>query len=147
MSLRLAPITLKAASGYISAFHRHHIPPQGWKFGIAAKEGDRLVGVVVVGRPVARGWDQQTVCEVTRLCTDGTRNACSFLYGAARRAAAAMGYKLIVTYILDSEPGTSLKASGWSFVRMTAGGSWDRSSRPRKDKAPTVPKQLWEAKL
>lgn len=145
MSLSLRPLTFAQAKAYIAEKHRHHKPPVGWKFGIGCYDGEELKGVVCVGRPVARGFDDGLTCEVTRLCTDGTKNACSMLYGAARRAALAMGYKRIVTYILDTELGTSLKPSGWSFVHKTAGGSWDTPSRRRTDKAPTCPKQLWEA--
>lgn len=139
------PIKRDEAREFIARLHRHHGVPAGWKFGIAAYQGDRLVGVVTVGRPVARMLDDGETCEVTRLCTDGTQEACSFLYGRARRCAFEMGYKRIITYILDSEPGSSLKGAGWQFVRETKGGSWDRPSRRRTDKAPTVKKQLWQS--
>lgn len=104
---------------------------------------DMLVGAAIIGRPVARMVDPSKVVEVTRLCTDGTKNACSFLYGASARAAKALGYERIQTYILDSESGTSLKASGWTFSHMTKGRSWSTESRPREDKHPTVDKALW----
>ena len=144
MSLRLEvrPITFKDACDFIAQHHRHHRPPRGHKFSIAAW-ADKIVGVAVVGRPVARGLDDGLTAEVTRLCTDGTPNACSLLYGAARRVAKAMGYRRIVTYILASEAGGSLRASGWSKEADTAGGSWSCPSRPRKDKHPTEPKQRW----
>jgi len=116
------------------------------KFAIGACDATgTLVGVVVVGRPVSRRLDDGVTAEVTRLCTLGGANVCSFLYGAARRAARAMGYQRVLTYILGSESGTSLKASGWKFVRLAGGGSWSRTGRPRHDKAPTEIKQLWEA--
>ena len=140
------PISLKDACSYINQNHRHHKAPQGWKFGISAVKNGVVVGVVIVGRPVSRMLDDGLTAEVTRLCTDGTRNACSFLYSAARRAALAMGYKRIITYILASESGASLKAAGWSFVRRAGGGSWSRPSRKREDNAPLEEKQLWEAK-
>lgn len=143
--LTARPVTFKEACAYIAEFHRHHKPPQGWKFGIAAIKGGVMVGVVCVGRPLARLLDNGRVAEVTRLCTDGTKNACSFLYSAARRAALAMGYEKIITYILESESGGSLKAAGWQFVRLAGGGSWSRDSRKRTDKAPLETKQLWEA--
>lgn len=143
----LQPISLREANAFIATHHRHHRPVVGAKFALAAVVGggSELAGVVVVGRPVARGWDHTAVAEVTRLCTTGGRNACSFLYGAARRVALAMGYRRVITYILASEPGTSLKASGWRFVRLTDGGSWSCPSRARTDKHPLEPKQLWEA--
>jgi hypothetical protein len=108
-------------------------------------ESDRLVGVVIVGRPVSRHRDDGVTLEVTRLCTDGTRNACSFLYGAAARAAFALGYSRIGTYILKSEPGTTLKAAGWKLIGETPGRSWSVPSRPRDDKHPIEPKLLFEA--
>jgi hypothetical protein len=100
-----------------------------------------------VGRPRARRIDQINTVEVLRLCTDGTHNACSFLYAACRRAAKELGYERIITYILDSESGTSLKASGWNYCYTNSGGSWNVPSRPREDKAPICPKKLYEAKL
>ena len=145
MALDIRPLTFAQAKSYILEKHRHHKPPISWKFGIGCFDGNDLVGVVCVGRPVARMLDNGLTCEVTRLCTNGTRNACSMLYGAARRCALAMGYKRIITYILESEPGTSLKASGWRFVKLSGGGSWSRPSRGRKDKHPLDKKQLWEA--
>jgi hypothetical protein len=104
-----------------------------------------IVGVVIVGRPVARMLDDGKTLEVTRCCTDGTHNACSMLYSAARRAAKALGYKRIITYILATETGGSLKAAGWRLVGPAGGGSWNRTGRPRKDKAPIIGKVMWEA--
>ncbi len=143
--MRAVPLSLKKASEFIAKHHRHHKPPQGYKFAVGAEVNGEIVGVVVVGRPVARMLDDGLTAEVTRLCTTGIKNACSFLYAAARRTAIAMGFRKIITYILGSEPGTSLKASGWKFVRMAGGGSWSRPSRGRTDKAPLEQKQLWEA--
>jgi hypothetical protein len=136
------------ANLFVSLWHRHHKPAQGDLFRIAAIDADGLmVGVVQVGRPVARGFNGQNVCEVTRLCTDGTRNACSFLYAAAARKARRMGYGKIITYILADEPGTSLRAAGWTHEADTDADSWNRPSRPRIDKAPTCPKQRWAKEL
>lgn len=145
MSLTAIPITFEDAADFVRLHHRHHTPPQGHKFSIGAMDGDKLVGVVIVGRPVARRRDDGMTLEVTRLCTDGTRNACSFLYGAARRAAFALGYRRIGTYILKREPGTSLAAAGWKLIGETPGKSWSVPSRPRADKHPIEPKLLWEA--
>jgi hypothetical protein len=110
-------------------------------------ENGALVGVCIVGRPVARRIDQERVVEVVRLCTDGTKNACSILYAAARRAARELGYERIITYILEAEPGTSLVASGWSYEMTTPGDSWSQPSRPRVDTHPLGPKQRWGAVL
>lgn len=102
------------------------------------------VGVAIVGRPVSRHRDDGLTAEVTRLCTDGTKDACSFLYGAAARAAFALGFKRIGTYILAKEPGTSLTAAGWRLIGETPGRSWSVPSRPRVDKHPLQKKLLFE---
>lgn len=147
MPLELQPITKKEADAFIRQHHRHHKPPVGWKFGIAVNDGQKVVGVITVGRPVARGLDDGWTLEVTRCCTDGTPNVASKLYGAACRATGALGYKRLVTYTLITEPGTSLKAAGWKDLYNTRGGSWNCPSRPRVDTAPTGQKTLWEAPL
>lgn len=145
MRLELQPVTYQEACAFIAEHHRHHLPPQGWKFGIAVNNGRRVVGVVTVGRPVARGNQDGYTLEVTRCCTDGTKNAASMLYGAAWRAAKALGYRRLITYTLAEERGTSLVAAGWRALYQTAGGSWDCPSRPRVDTHPTGQKTLWEA--
>tara|TARA_R110000868_G_scaffold87274_6_gene244245 strand:- start:2767 stop:3204 length:438 start_codon:yes stop_codon:yes gene_type:complete len=141
----LCPIGLDEANAFVAQYHRHHRPVVGHKFSIGASQEDRIVGVVIIGRPVSRHRDDGVTLEVTRLCTDGTRNACSFLYGSARRAAFALGYRRIGTYILASEPGTSLTAAGWKCLGERGGGSWSVPSRPRVDKHPTETKLLFEA--
>src|SRR5438128_1978674 len=109
--LALIPLTLAAANAFVGAHHRHHRPIQGHKFSLGAGKDGQLVGVAIVGRPVSRMRDDGLTLEVTRLCVlPGTKNACSFLYGAVARAAFALGYHRIGTYILASEPGTSLRA-------------------------------------
>lgn len=138
------PLELDEANAFILRLHRHHGAVVGHKFSIGAALGDAIVGVAIVGRPVARMRDDGLTLEVTRLCSDGTRNACSFLYGASARAAFALGYKRIGTYILASENGASVKAAGWRMIGMAGGGSWSRSDRPRVDKHPTQGKLLFE---
>lgn len=117
----------------------------GCKFCLAVGDGEEIHGVAIVGRPVARGNDNGLTLEVTRVATDGARNACSMLYGAAWRATRALGYRRLITYTLDTESGTSLRAAGWRVIGKTKGGSWDCPSRPRVDKHPTQPKLCWEA--
>jgi hypothetical protein len=143
--LSLAPLDFATAAAFVAQHHRHHTPPIGHKFSLGALHGDKLIGAVIVGRPVARGRDDGATLEVTRLCTDGTRNACSFLYGAAARATFALGYRRIGTYILQSEPGTSLRAAGWKLIGERGGGSWTTPSRPRVDDHPLQTKMLFEA--
>jgi hypothetical protein len=146
--LSLRPIAFKDACEFIATLHRHHRPPQGHKFSIGAQApSGELVGVACVGRPVARMADDGYTAEVTRLCTDGTPNACSLLYGAAARAAKAMGYRRIITYILEGETGASLRASGWRRDGAAGGGSWGRDSRPREDNHPTERKTRWSRDL
>ena len=148
MSLRAAWIPKHQADLFVALHHRHHKPAVGDYFRVAAiDEAGQIVGIAQVGRPVARGYTDRMICEVTRLCTDGTRNACSFLYARAARMARRKGFKKIITYILDTEPGTSLRAAGWEYERTTQGGSWDCRTRPRRDKAPTCPKQRWAKNL
>jgi hypothetical protein len=145
MSFLVIPVSLADANDFVDRLHRHHKKAQGHKFSLGAEREGVLVGVAIVGRPVSRIRDDGRTLEVTRLCTDGTRNACSFLYGAARRAAAALGYKRIGTYLLSSEDGASVKAAGWQWVSHTTGRSWTCPSRPRTDKHPTVDKELYES--
>lgn len=106
---------------------------------------DTIVGVAIVGRPVARTLDDGWTLEVTRVATDGTKNACSALYASAWRAARAMGYQRLITYTLPSEGGASLRAAGWRTVHRTKGGNWNTPARPRVDTEARLAgqKQLW----
>lgn len=148
MSLQLQPISLKEACRFVTDHHRHHEAPTGGLFAVALNDGETVVAVAIVGRPVARLLADGYTAEVTRLCAlEGTPNACSKLYRACQKAASALGYRRLITYILKEEPGTSLKAAGWRYVGIRGGGSWDRSAvgRPRVDTHPTGQKHLWEA--
>jgi hypothetical protein len=138
-------LELAEANAFVREHHRHHKPVVGHIFSLGAALEGRIVGVAIVGRPVARLRDDGVTAEVTRLCTDGTRNACSFLYGAAARAAFALGFKRIGTYILSTEPGASLMGAGWRLIGETPGRSWSVPSRPRVDKHPLQKRLLFEA--
>ncbi len=142
--LQLAPVTLRAARAFVADHHRHHRPPQGGLFAVGAESEGELVGVAIIGRPVSRHLDDGWTAEVTRLCTDGTRNACSLLYGAAWRAARALGYRRLLTYTLAKEGGASLRAAGWRVVGQTKAEGWSRRERPRIDDHPTQGKLRWE---
>lgn len=121
---------------------------EGFKFAIGLTDPTgTLLAVAAAGRPVARRLDSGLCLEVTRLCTTGTKNACSRLYGAVARVAKEMGYQKVITYTLQSEPGTSLKAAGWDCVAETPGKSWDVPSRPRKDTHQLGPRLRWERTL
>ena len=142
--LQLQPITFPEAAEFVTRYHRHHSAPVGWKFGIAVSANDAVVGVVMVGRPVARRLDTGWTLEVTRCCTDGAHNAASMLYGAAWRATKALGYRRLVTYTLPSESGSSLRAAGYVNLYTTPGRSWSVPTRPRVDTHPLGQKLLWE---
>ena len=141
------PISLRDANEYVRQHHRHHKPVAGHKFSIGCEADGELVGVIIVGRPVSRYLDDGFTLEVTRLCTNGAKNACSFLYGAAARAAAAMGYKRIITYTLESENGASLRASGWICQGKAGGLRWTGKRQPKEDQYPAQMKLRYEKQL
>lgn len=145
--MEITPINFEEANAYVSAFHRHHKPMQGCKFCLAVSDGDKVVGVAIVGRPVARMLDNGWTLEVNRCCTDGTKNACSMLYSSAWKAAKALGYKRLITYTLPEEGGASLRASNWKCIGLKGGGNWNVKSRPRIDTDELLrgQKLLWEA--
>lgn len=122
--LKIKHVELRDANMFVLEHHRHHKPVQGHRFSVGVYDNDKLVGVAIVGRPVARGCDARTTVEVTRVCTDGTKNACSILYAACARASKELGYSKIQSYILDSESGTSLRASGWIVDGHVRGRAW-----------------------
>lgn len=142
--LDIVPVTLAEANAFVEQHHRHHKPVVGHKFSIAATDGEQIVGVSIVGRPVSRYMDNGLTLEVTRLCTDGTHNACSMLYAASWRAARAMGYKKLITYILDTENGASLKAAGWKCIGKAGGLRWTGKRRPTVDLCPAQMKIRFE---
>lgn len=144
MTLEIVPISLKDAFMFVDNHHRHHAAPRFGLFAVAVAASGEICGVAIVGRPVARMLCDGWTAEVVRLATDGHRNACSKLYSAAWRAARAMGYRRLVTYTLQSEPGESLRGAGWRCVGEAGGGSWSRKDRPRIDKHPTQVKLRWE---
>ena len=142
--LEIVPMTLREANAYVEQHHRHHGPVLGQKYSIGLSDGEKIVGVAIVGRPVSRHLDDGWTLEVNRLCTDGTKNACSMLYAAAWRAARAMGYKRLVTYILESENGASLRAAGWKCVGQAGGLRWTGERRPEVDLYPAQMKIRFE---
>jgi hypothetical protein len=146
MRLEVVPISLDEANAFVQMHHRHHKPVLSHKFSVAVAESEIVRGVAIIGRPVARGNDDGWTLEVNRCCTDGSRNACSILYGAAWRAAKALGYRRLITYTLPEEGGTSLRASGWRLLGLRGGGNWNTPARPRIDTAAALrgQKLLWE---
>lgn len=147
MRMEITPINLDEANAFVAKFHRHHKPVVGCKFCIAVSHEGLVVGVSIVGRPVSRHLDNGWTLEVNRVCTDGTKNACSMLYGASWRVAKELGYKRLITYTLPEEGGASLRASNWKLVGLRGGGNWNTKTRPRVDTAEFLrgQKLLWEA--
>ena len=145
--LSLVPISLKQANTFVAAHHRHHKPVTGHKFSIGCEAEGQLVGVVIAGRPVSRYLHNGLTPEVNRLCSTGEKNVCSMLYSAAARAAKAMGYRKIITYTLDTEPGTSLRAAGWSCAGPAGGERWTGQRRPAADLYPAQRKLRYEKTL
>lgn len=130
--VRAFPVNITEARMFVARLHRHNKPPLGGLWAHGAAVGAKLVGVAIVGRPIARMLNDGWTVEVTRLCTDGTRNACSQLYSAAARVAREKGYRKIITYTLATEPGTSLRAAGWTLAaEVTGAATWSRPSRER----------------
>ncbi|WP_119697019.1 XF1762 family protein [Microbacterium halotolerans] len=144
--LRVVPVDLATAKAFVTAHHRHHEPPVGHKFSVGVARGDQLVGVAIVGRPVSRVIQAEArTLEVIRTATDGTHNANSMLYGAARRAAFALGYDCLITYTQEGETGASLRAAGYRVIaQRPPRKGWDTPSRPREDRGDYVARTLWE---
>lgn len=142
--MEIKPLTISSANRYVKDFHRHHNPVIGCKFSIGVFEQDIMHGVAICGRPVSRFLDNGLTLEINRLCTDGTRNACSMLYGACCRIAKHMGYKKVITYILASENGASLKASNFILEADNVGGvQWTGKRSARDNGVPKELKQRW----
>lgn len=142
----VVPLELAEANALVESWHRHHKPSQGHRFSIGAIDAAGVLhGAAIVGRPVARmAGSPRDVLEVVRLVTDGTENCCSILYAAAARAGAAMGYRRIQTYVLNSESGTSLRAAGWQDEGEAGGGQWKHTDgKARRTDQPTETKRRW----
>ena len=143
----LVPVELDEANDYVRRFHRHSRRTPGWKFGVGIAERDELRGVAIAGRPVARGLDNGYTVEILRVCTDGVPNGCTRLYGACCRAAAALGYRLAVTYTLDTELGASLRAAGFHRVADVDERQWSCDARPRLERDLVGGKIRWARRL
>jgi hypothetical protein len=142
--IEIKPCSLKEANKYVTAYHRHHKPSAGHKFSIkVVDENDVTRGVAICGRPVSRYLDNGEILEINRLCTDGTYNACSMLYGACARIAKDMGYRKIITYILLSENGASLKASNFICEGEAGGEIWTGKRSGRDNGVPKERKTRW----
>jgi hypothetical protein len=151
----LRPCELSEASAFVTRLHRRHRKPVGHRFSLKSVLDGVTVGVVIVGRPVSRHQQDGETVEITRLCTDGTANACSFLIGAAKRAARALGYRRMISYTLDSEPGAAWKASGMEQTGTVSGAAWKHTAYDvaplfgvnRNNDHPLCDKRRWEIRL
>lgn len=148
-NLEVVPVPWREARAFVAQHHRHCPPPAGWRYGAGVLNGSQLIGVIIVGRPVARAIDHRQVVEVNRLCVrtdipqDLTWNACSLLYGWAAREAKKRGFKRVITYTMEHEPGTTLRAAGWKVDGTVRPKVWSTPARPRAQRSPTVAKTRW----
>src|SRR2546423_3826056 len=144
----IVPCTLEEANRFVRQVHRNHGTVLGSRFCLAIADRTGTVrGIAIVGRPSARLLDDTQTLEITRVATDGFKNACSMLYAAAWKAGKAIGYRRLVTYTLMTEPGSSLKALGWRYVKNRSGKSWNRGKRSGKrhdPHPPSIKKTRWE---
>jgi hypothetical protein len=144
--VKLVPISIREANRYVLYWHRHNEPTQGALFALGAEKDGELVGVAIIGRPPQGLQDGRTV-EIRRVCTNGTRNACSFLYGRARRAAAALGYQHVITYNRQDESGASLRAAGFEQTALLPARDWAKENvkRRRVNRTQPFPRARWES--
>lgn len=141
-------VALKEVAPFINRYHRHHLSPQGCNFALCVRLGDEIIGAVTAGRPVSRYLDKKNILEITRACVKpGYRNLCSYLYSHMTRVARDLGYEYVITYTLDTEDGSSLKAAGFTHAYTSRSGSWNCKTRPRSTRAPEGPKKLWQYAL
>lgn len=146
--LTVQEIAFRDACALVNMHHRHHGSPVGHLFSGGVFDGAVLCAAVIAGRPVARKLDDGKTMELTRVASDGTRNACSKAMGWVIREAWRRGFTRVITYTLDSEPGGSLRAVGFREAGMSTGGSWSRPSRGRaQERHPLEPKRRWEIRL
>lgn len=135
--MKIVPITLHEANDFVAEYHRHNgrTAWNGGRFAIGAEHDGELIGVVIVGNPISATYMDGYTVEVTRTCVrpDAPRNANSFLYGAACRAAKALGFRRIVTYTLTTESGASLRGAGWKVEALTKDGHNDWNSKSKMD--------------
>lgn len=142
--IKIEPISLRLANEFVEKHHRHHKKVQGHKWSIGLYKNNSLIGVAIVGRPISRILDNGLTVEIRRVCTTGEKNACSRLYSHCAKVAFILGYQRIITYILETENGASLKASNFRFVKICGGGTWNRKNRSRINKHPIIRKKLYE---
>jgi len=152
--LTVIPISLREANDFVSTYHRHNgrTARDGGKFAIGATTGEQIVGIAIVGRPIARMIDNGYTAEVTRTCTspDAIKGTVSFLYSACWRICQAMGYQKLITYTLVTESGASLRGAGWTCIGQIKGhkNGWSSAGREREwQSIYAQPKFKWEKEV
>jgi len=151
MSVTIVPCTLTEGKDFVTNFHRHNKAPTGGLFAVGASDGEGLVGVAIIGRPVSRHMQDGVTAEVTRCCVvdSAPKGTPSALYGAAWRAAKALGCRRLITYTLQSESGASLRGAGWLVIAERKANRPDQwQNRPGREWQPVVgqAKILWSAR-
>ncbi|API59491.1 hypothetical protein BSL82_09380 [Tardibacter chloracetimidivorans] len=152
MTIRIVPLTLREANDFVEQHHRHsaRTSNDGGKYAIGLECANQLVGVAIVGRPIARLLQDGSTAELLRLCTSpaAPKGANSKLYSRAKRIWQLMGGGRFVTYTLKSESGASMRGAGATPVSDVPAARWDRPSRARTAKhIETLPKHRWQEHL
>ena len=153
--LEVRPISFRDAARFVAQHHVHCGPPLMHRFSFGVWNGPWvLMGVVIVGNPVARALMGRNLVEATRVCVrrdtepmlrDG---CCSKLYSAAAQGAERAGYCKIITYLRADEGGASIKAAGWVPEADVPGRGWHSARRQRSNgNNAFVPKVRWSRTL
>lgn len=148
--LHTEPVPFAQAKAYVARYHRHNEPPVGHVFSVGCYYDGVLVGVAIVGRPVARALDKGDTLEVTRVCTQGHPDACSKLYAACQQRARLRGYRKLITYTLQSEKASSVRGANFVLAQAQAGGSKWTGKRAAGRPSGTTAQELkcrWEIAL
>jgi len=142
---KIVPMAIKEANKYVKKWHRHNKPVVAARWAIGVEKEGELVGVAIVGNPIARLLCDGKTAEVLRVATNGERNANSFLYTRCRRICQLMGYEKVITYTLEIESGASLRAIGAKIVANGIQTNWGKGKRKRiNQKISTQKKFRWE---
>lgn len=144
--MQIIPLDLKTANEFVTKHHRHNRKVTGHKFSIGLEKDGQLIGVAIAGRPVARLLDNGKTIEITRVCVKPQqKNACSKLLARMKQLCQLMGYQKIITYTLQKESQSSLKAIRARIVANVKPSKWDSPSRPAiHQPVYDEPKYRWE---
>lgn len=129
--LTIRPATLREANNFVRRWHSHNKPVKGCMFAAACEtRGRDVVGVAIVGRPIAPALQDGRTIEVTRVATPGLRadrrcwGAMSMLLRSVWQAAWALGVRRGVSYTRSDESGRGYEAAGWVAVATTRPEEW-----------------------